>query len=149
MKIGILRTLVAIGATCLVTSAVSAGECLDYQPAMATIRGSLSLMPAYGPPGFGEDPAHDAREDHLAITLDSPACMDASSKPQTEDVAETDIRTMQLVFRNSDAFRQAKQWIGKKISVTGGPYHRFTGHHHTAVLLQVENITEAVKPPIR
>jgi hypothetical protein len=146
MKIGILGTLVAIGATCLVSSAVSAGECLDYQPALATIGGSVSLMPAYGPPGFGEDPAHDAREDYLAIALDSPVCMKASSKSQTEDIAETDIRTVQLVFRDSDAFRQARQWIGKKISVTGGLYHEFTGHHRTAVQLNVGDIRQTAKP---
>jgi hypothetical protein len=34
------------------------------------------LKPAYGPPGFGEDPKHDAREDYLALTLegDSAGC---------------------------------------------------------------------------
>jgi hypothetical protein len=104
-------------------------------------------MPAYGPPGFGEDPEQDAREDYLAITLDSPVCLKASSELHTDDIAETDIGTVQLVFRNGNAFQQAKQWIGKKISATGGLYHGFTGHHHTAVLLEVENMTEVAKIP--
>jgi hypothetical protein len=143
MKIGILGTLVALGVTSVVSSAVSAGECLDYEPAMVTIQGSVSLKPAYGPPGFGEDPKHDAREDYLALTLDTPVCMAASPKPQTEDVAETDIRTMQLVFRNGEAFQQAKRWIGKQTSVTGGLYHGFAGHHHTTVLLEVKEIGPA------
>jgi hypothetical protein len=140
MKIGILRTLVALGVTSVVPSA---GECLNYEPAMVTIQGSVSLKPAYGPPGFGEDPKHDAREDYLALTLDTPVCMAASPKPHTDDVAETDITTMQLVFHNGEAFQQAKQWTGKQISVTGGLYHGFTGHHHTTVLLEVKEIGPA------
>jgi hypothetical protein len=72
MGIAILKTLVAVGATLLVSSAVSARECLDYEPAILTIQGSASLKPAYGSPGFGEDPKHDAREDYLALVLDMP-----------------------------------------------------------------------------
>jgi len=103
----------------------------------------VSLKPAYGPPGFGEDPKHDAREDYLALTLDTPGCVTASSKRDTEDVAETDIKTMQLVFRNGEAFQQARRWIGKPISVAGSLYHGFSGRHHTAVLLTVKEIRQA------
>jgi hypothetical protein len=66
--------------------------------------------------------------------------MSASPKPDTEDVAEAGIRTMQLVFRDGEAFQQAKKWIGKRISVTGVLYHGITGHHHTTVLLKVKDI---------
>jgi hypothetical protein len=138
MKIGILVTLV--GVTFLVSSAVSAGECLSYEPAIVTLQGSVSLKAAYGPPGFGEDPMHDAHEDYLALTLDAPVCMMASSKPHTDDVAETDIKMMQLVFPNGENFQKAKQWIGKRISLNGSLYHAFTGHHHTTVLLKVKEI---------
>jgi hypothetical protein len=144
MRIGILKTLVALGATFFVSSVVSSRECLDYEPAMVTIQGKVSLKPAYGPPGFGEDPIHDAREDYLALTLDAPVCMKASSEPNSDDVAETEIKAMQLVFRNGEVFKQTKQWIGKRISVTGSLYHGFTGHHHTTVLLQVKEIGQTV-----
>jgi hypothetical protein len=143
MRIGIFKVLVALGPTFFVPSIVSARECLDYEPAMVTIQGSVSLKPAYGPPGFGEDPKHDAREDYLALTFDAPVCMKASSEPHTEDVAEAEIKAMQLVFRNGEAFKQTKQWIGKRISVTGSLFHRFTGHHHAAVLLKVKEIGQA------
>ena len=144
MNIGILRTLVPI-ATYFFVSSIAAAECLQYEPVMVAIQGSVSLIPAYGPPGFGEDPRHDAREDYLALTLDTPVCMTASSKPQTEDVAEGDIKAVQLVFPNSEAFRRAKHWIGRRISVTGSLYHGFTGHHHTTVLLKVD-IGQTVEP---
>jgi hypothetical protein len=127
-----------------VSSDVSARECLDYEPAIVTIQGSVSLKPAYGPPGFGEDPKRDAREDYLALTLDAPVCMKASSEPHTDDVAEIEIKAMQLVFRNGEAFKQTKQWIGKRISVTGSLSHGFTGHHHTTVLLKAKEIGQAV-----
>jgi hypothetical protein len=144
MKIGIRRTLVALGGYFLLSSIASAEQCLQYEPETVTIQGSVFLKPAYGPPGFGEDPRHDAREDYLALTLDTPMCVTASSKPQTEDVAESAIKTVQLVFRNSEAFRRAKHWVGKKTSVTGSLYHGFTGHHHTTVLLKVD-IGQAVE----
>ena len=143
MRIGVLSALVAIGTTFLVPSLASARDCLDYEPALVTIKGSVSLKPAYGPPGFGEDPKHDAREDYLALTLDAPVCVKASPEPDTDNVAETEIKAMQLVFRDGKTFKQAKQWIGKRISVTGGLYHMFTGHHHTTVLLKVKEIAQA------
>jgi hypothetical protein len=145
MKIDIRRTLLALEGCLLLSSIASAEECLQCEPATVTIEGSVSLKPAYGPPGFGEDPRHDAREDYLALTLDTPVCVTASSKPQTEDIAESDIKTVQLVFRNSEALRRAKHWIGKKTSVTGSLYHGFTGHHHTTVLLNVD-VGQAVGP---
>jgi Domain of unknown function (DUF4431) len=144
MKIRILRTLVALG-TYFVSSIASAEQCLQYEPVTVAIQGSVSLIPAYGPPGFGENPRHDAHEDYLALTLNTSMCVTASSKPQTENVAEGDIKTVQLVFRNSEAFQRAKLWIGKKISVTGSLYHGFTGHHHTTVLLKV-NTGQAAEP---
>jgi hypothetical protein len=143
MAIGILRALVAIGAIFFASSVASAGECLEYEPALVAIKGVVSLKPAYGPPGFGEDPKHDAREDYLALTLDTPVCMKASSEPHTEDVAETEIKAMQLVFRNGGVFQQAKRWIGMRISVAGSLYHGYTGHHHTTVLLKVREIGQA------
>jgi len=145
MKIGVLGTLIAIGATALVSSAVLAGECLDYEPAIVTIKGRVSFMPAFGPPGFGEDPDHDAREDYLALAFNPHACIKASSNPSTDNIAEADIEAIQLTFRDGEAFQQAKQWIGKTIAVTGSLYHGFTGHHHTAVLLKVKEIGEPVK----
>jgi hypothetical protein len=145
MKIGVLRALIVVGATSLVSSAVLAGECLDYEPAIVTIEGRVSLMPAYGPPGFGEDPDHDAREDYLALAFNPPACIKASLNPSTDNIAEAGIEAMQLTFHNSEAFQQAKQWIGKTIAVTGSLYHGFTGHHHTAVLLKVREVGEPVK----
>jgi hypothetical protein len=142
MQSGIIKAVVAIGATLLLSPCVLAGECLNYEPDTVTIEGSLSLKLAYGPPGFGEDPKHDAREDYLALTPDAPLCLNASTKPQTDNVAETDIRAMQLVFRDSAAFRQAKRLIGKPTSVTGTLSHSLTGHHHTTVLLSVREIRQ-------
>ena len=143
MKIATFRTLAAISLIFLTSSAASAAECLQYEPTMVTIHGRVSLKPAYGAPGFGEDPKHDAREDYLALTLDTPICMAATAKPQTADVAETGITTMQLVFDNAEAFRKAKRWVGKQVSVTGSLYHCFTGHHHTTVLLTLKDIGPA------
>jgi Domain of unknown function (DUF4431) len=144
MSVGILKTFVVLGATFFVSSVVSARECLDYEPAMITIQGTVSLKSAYGPPGFGEDPKHDAREDYLALTLDAPVCMKASSEPHTDDVSETQIKATQLVFRNGEAFKQTKQWIGKRMSVIGSLFHGITGHHHTTVLLKMKEIGQAV-----
>jgi hypothetical protein len=142
MRTWISGTL-AIGMAFFMSSAVSARDCLDYEPAKVTIQGSMSLKPAYGPPGYGEDPERDAHEDYLAITLDAPACMKANSEPDTENVAESQIKAVQLVFRSGDEFKQAKQWIGKQVSVTGGLFHEFTGHHHTTVLMNVRELGQA------
>jgi hypothetical protein len=39
-----------------------ANKCAKYEPAVVTLKGVVNIVQAYGPPNFGEDPAHDAKE---------------------------------------------------------------------------------------
>ena len=90
MKVGVLGIVLVIGAF-FVPSTKCAASCLDYEPTAVTIQGSVSLVRAYGPPGFGEDLKHDFREDYLALSLDPPVC--TNSTPYTDNVDENNIKT--------------------------------------------------------
>ncbi len=115
----------------------AAAGCLSYEPAVVTLSGTVSIQKAYGPPGFGEDPAHDAREDFPLLTLDHPVCVNANpADPTTEN--EASVVGLQLVYDLGARFD--RRILRQHVNVTGKLMHQMTGHHHTKVLLQVENV---------
>jgi|SRR5580704_17561300 hypothetical protein len=110
-----------------------AGTCLKYEPTRVVLSGTISTKLAYGPPGYGEDPAHDARERYLNLTLDNPICVDSGVSPN--DDSERNERSLQMVFFDDHSFQS--KWMGQHVAVTGTLFHAISGHHHTKVLIIV------------
>ena len=101
---------------------------MKYGPAVV-VTGRIVAKTEYGPPNYGEDPAHDSRETRLYIRLDAPICVDASR----DGWAATDVRLMQLIY----CCTFHKDWIGKRASLNGRLTPWETGHHYTPVLIEV------------
>ena len=118
---------------CVAVQSATAAECLRYEPATVMLPGIVSLRNGFGPPGFGEDPAHDSKESWYVITLDSPICVRASPNDLLNGEAESDVMEMQIVLR--DGFSSYRDWIGKHVAITGTLFHAITAHHRTAVLV--------------
>ncbi len=74
-----------------------AAGCLPYEPALVTVTGTAQRALGYGPPGFGEDPVHDAKEPYVLLTTDSPFCV-SGGKPNSEDVNVSMVSTLQLAY---------------------------------------------------
>ena len=118
----------------LLAGSATAAPCLSYDPAVVTLSGTVGRVMAYGPPGFGEDKRHDAKEPFFELRLPQPACTVQGGEL---DPAEDRITELQLVFMQAD--RPALH-AGQGATVTGKLFHSFTGHHHTTVLLEVGSI---------
>ena len=131
MNLGRFGLLLALG--CLQVSPARA-NCLEYGPATVMLTGMISERVDPGPPGYGETPARDAKELHYYLRPDEAVCV--AAKPGDEvDVAESGVKEMQMVYFNPLPFR--REWLGKHVRVQGTLFHGISGHHHTAVLINV------------
>jgi hypothetical protein len=112
----------------------AAGVCLKYDDKTVSVRGKVIVRTFFGPPGYGEDPKTDSRERQALLKLDHPICVDASSNEEFE-VAETNQKEITLVPAGSFSM---SSYIGKRVTVKGSLFHAETGHHHTMILIQLE-----------
>jgi hypothetical protein len=119
-------------------SGMAAG-CLPYEPATVTVTGKGQMALGYGPPGFGEDPAHDAKERYVLFTVDHPFCV-SGGKPDLIDEDVASVRRMQLVFEAGQHFDA--QLIGQVVAVSGQLFHRISGGH-TDVMIKVAAVRKA------
>ncbi len=108
--------------------------CLQYGPTIVTVSGKIFLRTDFGPPGYGEDPAHDSREQHIYIKLDKAICVEPSNGDgDLSDEPEAGLDTLEMVYFSEIPFQRV--WLGKHVLVTGTLFHAFTGHHWTRVLI--------------
>ncbi len=122
----------ALSAALIAASPATAAECARYEPAVVTVTGKIFVREDYGPPGYGEDPAHDSKERHLYIALDKPLCVAAGK--DADNRAERNVKSMEMVYGD---YRFQKKWLGPRVSVSGTLFHGFNAHHHTRVLITV------------
>ena len=111
-----------------------AADCLAYEPDEVRLTSIVSMSHGFGPPGFGEDPAHDSEEDYVLLTLDKPICVAAGHVVMDEDVAATD--AFQLVPKSGSLFD--RRLLGKRISVSGTLFHRVSGGHTEVMILYAD-----------
>jgi Domain of unknown function (DUF4431) len=132
-------------------SAATDRTCLDYGPAVVTLTGTITRHVEYGPPGYGEDPIHDARERHWYLELDDPICVNGKvngkndASPEAE--GEKDVRKLQIVYANG--LPEGGDWINHRASITGTLFHAITGHHHTALLITAVKTVKALDAAAR
>ena len=123
---------------CAVTP-VMADDCLPYEPATVTLMGKLSMARGYGPPGFGEDPKHGAKEAYGLLTLDKPVCVSGGSDPMDDNVKAT--RAFQLV--PTGKIQLDRHLIGARVAVTGTLFHRVSGGHTDVMLMYDADVRKA------
>ena len=115
-------------------SAASA-QCLKYPPDLATLTGVAELKISFGPPGYGEDPAHDSKEPQVLVKLDAPICIQRGTDKDGLEEPEANQRLVTLVSMSGSI--KLRAFVGKRIRVRGTFFHAITGHHHTPLLLDV------------
>jgi len=113
--------------------------CLDYEPATDTLTGTITRHMEYGPPNYGEDPTHDAKELYWYLELDDP--IRVNGREESPDMeAEENIRKLQIVYLNG--YPKDGDWIGHRASITGTLFHAISGHHHTNLLITADKTTK-------
>lgn len=108
-----------------------AAGCLPYKPALVTVTGTAQGALGYGPPGFGEDPVHDAKEPYILLTTDIPFCV-SGGKPNSEDVTFPWFRPCN--WHTGWVSTSTRDYLGQHIAVSGTLFHRVSGGHTDVVI---------------
>lgn len=119
-------------------SATQAQRRLSYEPQTVELAGRLVIQSKYGPPNYGEQPKTDQKVKVPVLVLKIPV----SVLPSQEDGYNSQpvYRTTQIQLAFIDSRTAYKNLIGKNVVVTGSLFHAHTGHHYTAVVLNVRSI---------
>lgn len=112
---------------------------LSYEPAQVKLEGTLTIKQKYGPPNYGETPSTDEKVQVTMLSLSEPVDLQADPKSDINNETIRDITEMQLVFGKNTY----KRLLGRKVVVEGTLFRSHTGHHYTAVLMNVTSIHEA------
>lgn len=131
----VLLVLIGFGAS------ANGQNCLEYGPTVS-LTGILRSQVFPGPPNYKSIKRGDRKETAVILTLNARTCT-AGNDPQAVDVAEADIREVQLVVTKDAHWRTVRGLIKKRAIVTGTLFHAHTGHHRTKVLIDVTNIRPA------
>lgn len=129
-----VAAVIAVGQLQVAASIAAARRCLEYGPASVALTGTIVRRMEYGPPNYGEDPAHDAREVYWYLQLHDPICVNGKKDTSEEMEEETNVRKVQIVYPNG--YPEGDHWINHRASITGILFHAMTGHHHTKVLIE-------------
>ncbi|MCE6959274.1 hypothetical protein LAZ40_09435 [Cereibacter sphaeroides] len=103
----------------------AASACRSWRDRV-TLTGTIRKQSFPGAPNYESIAAGDEEEIATILTLDEPLCLMESPGEEMEP-AMAGIREMQVVMPLPASTGP--------VSVTGTPFYRYTGHHHTEVLL--------------
>jgi len=117
--------------------------CLSYEPSVVRLTGTIIRKTFPGPPNYESVEQGDSPEVAWLLVLSKPICVEKDAKDPDLNPAQKDIRKIQLVFRDSTAYKNQKDLVGKGVIARGTLFGAHTGHHHTPVLLTVSTLTKA------
>jgi len=123
--------------------AQSSKACLSYEPAVVTLTGTVTSKTYPGPPNFESIRAGDEPETYWLLALLHPVCVNQGEPGDLINEAKKNIRRIQLVFNDEEAYKKYRRLLGTRIVATGMLYASFSGHHKTPVLLRVNGLTKA------
>ena len=113
-------------------------NCLQYGPKVVELSGTIHEQDFPGPPNYESIAAGDARESSWILHLDKVICVSGDPNDVLNQ-AEENIGEIQLVIA-SEQYKKYKMLLLKPATVRGTIFHSHTGHHHTRILLNLEQI---------
>jgi hypothetical protein len=117
--------------------------CLKYGPEVVTLRGKVKRVVFPGRPNYESIKDGDEPERYWVLFLPTAVCVRGDEKDDPNAETEKGVKEMQLMLESYDTYRHL---LGKTVSVSGTLMRAITGHHHTAVLLQVVDMKQARRP---
>jgi hypothetical protein len=118
-----------------------ASSCLEYEPAVVTLTGTIVQQTYPGPPNYEDNYKGEELERVWTLILNKAICLKASTGLNE---AATNIREIQLIFK-LDQYSRLSVLDEAKVMVSGTLFHKHSGHHHTRVLLNATEIKELEK----
>jgi hypothetical protein len=134
LKMQIITTLIL--ALLLIAPSIYSEETYRYEPSVVSVTGKLVEKVFYGPPGYGENPKTDTKEHTVILLLNHPIRVVAEKDDQFNET-RGNVKEVQLINVKEIAL---STYIQKKVKVTGKLSSAITGHHHTDVLMEIDNI---------
>ena len=116
---------------------------LEPEGKPVALTGKVSLVHGYGPPGWGEDPKHDARIVYWVIDL--PTAINTPCEPEHPEWAAIDCQStkrLRLIIEGHDQLlAEAKATQGRRAIVTGVLHRQETAGEMTPIYMDVTNIS--------
>lgn len=91
----------------------------------------------FGPPGFGETPDTDQKENVPMLILSFPVNVQGDNSNQINQDSFSNVSKVQLILASST---NASSLVGQTISVTGSLSEAISGEQYTPVVLTVKDI---------
>jgi hypothetical protein len=128
-----LVVVLLISLAALAVAPAGHARCLQYEPASATLTGTLSSKLVPGPPGYTSLARGDQPETIWILTLDAPICV---SGDRRHPKSHSDITEVQLILGST----AARALVTKPVRAVGTLSASKTGHHRTPVVLTVKQL---------
>ncbi len=141
-EIGSAGGILAVLASLLICSRANAqtAPCYSYEPKVVKLTGVLKQHTFAGPPNYESIRAGDKSERYWILHLTTPICVSADSSSDSLNVGEARVDKLQLVFIHR-SYSEYPNVLNRKVEVAGTLTHAITGHHHTKVLIIVQQIS--------
>ena len=114
-----------------------------YDTAGLSLHGTLIERKVYGPPGYGETPAHDAHETILILKLPQPVSVEPAANAEANGSPNLDpaknVREVQLFMSGPQAV-EARKLLGRIVTATGTLNESVTAPQRTKVWLYVKSL---------
>jgi hypothetical protein len=108
------------------------------------LEGLLTTRTFYGPPGFGETPAKDAREKTLILKLAKPITVDPIDNVKANKGScwgdFPHLRAVQLFISPQDKAADARKLVGKQVVAVGTLREGDAPSEHTKVIMEVKTV---------
>ena len=131
-----MRRLLLIAGALSVFSLNAAAQCLDYEPSVVALSGTIVRQTFPGPPNYESVARGDRPERVWILRLARPVCVNVADH---FDVHEDGQKQLQLVLK-PEFYKRFSHLVGKRVTATGTLFHAYTGHHHRKLLLTVAEI---------
>lgn len=123
-------------------SAFAGNRVVNYKPSVVELGGILELQTFPGPPNYESITSGDQIERGFYLRLDAPLDVVKGNEDRIDNpVTEKNVKIVQLAINAEDNALWSKfqsEGNGAHVRVRGDLFHRFTGHHHARVLLDVQ-----------
>lgn len=116
--------------------------CLSYEPAVVRLRGTITQKTFPGRPNYESVEKGDEPENEWILNVDMPLCTNKANNDTSDPdhLSEANIGKLELVFMGHQNYDTYRLMLGKTVDVTGSLFHAYTAHHHTTILLQVQDM---------
>ena len=106
------------------------------------LQGELTTRTFYGPPGFGETPAQDAREKALILKLPKAITVDPIEDVKARSCwgAFPHLASIQLFIFPEAKLTDARKLVGKEVVATGTLREGDAPSEHTKVIMEVKTV---------